>query len=1038
MFTFNVYTLKDEKNEKIDGTPVFPLGIGELLDERLNEAYITLVNSETPVFRPCTEVMVEVLNNNIPTQHYYFIVARDDASEMPIGSGLYKHDLYLIERTKLLEGVIGQTVTFTNTSQELQGTENSIVVTPVDMPDTFLANSEVTDGSPSATTSKLTSKLGELNPVEYKTPCTSGEPIVILSPSKVANVLIEHLSSTTEANGRTELSYYLGKGHGQHNTQVQCTIDGSTVTNEDYTNDITVTPKNSLVIEYTIAINFTYNLLGKNNRKNLLYKFSYSLAAVPNKYPMPRLTIADCINRCLELATPVYLGEERKYYLDPEQELEYSKIIAPEFTMTQATLREQLKTIGGYIHAEPRLLGGNGERKPGLKESQIIHFDKLGVSSVVNSPTTYVGNALTYDINQYCTQIDSTAQNIVNALNWAQGVVVSPSNNGIRTVRTETVNIRVQESNANVPTTFPIQSITKVECGIITSGTEETEMFDITPYVYEQTEYDANLTSYKGAYPRSKAYAIYYTIGQKNIKGLFYKASTEMSEVFGQYWTYYSIVNILSMVSGKNTGEIRDKFAGDYVGRLAFRVSYIPIYQTRVTHGKQMADGAEEYTQVYNQSENIIEARYYGENIKGAAARLGNIEQSRTYIVKDLADIPQVGVCVNVGTADEPNLYAISGVNAQIFPKHIKFSLALTKDFNRISEYVGISSVKRVYEVSERQAYLRNILLKEYAVVGEPIKASPGIFRDYSALTGTFKAQSDATLVSQVYAWGGTKSTPVGTDVTPLTKVALPVISSAFGNAMVFSWNYKDNYSAGEMVEWQSEANVSGWWQQDVPYCDYYGRMEWMNFALLARDGEDKERGAEAKNGAARRLPLLYSQTPATGVIGTNGTPYHIVKDSREIIQMNYELEFKSNLPYFVIGSALASNCPLVNAQSKGTTLVIFKDGRKIGKFDRAVDTTGASKWADTSFVMTPGVGTKIEFSMYANSELQSCSAWAIVTTPSTTEKEVDDGNGGKTTQTIYEGGEILIACNDPQRFAKECGRTFYITLVKNLKEANK
>ena len=1004
MFTFNVYTIKDEKYEKIDGTPVFPLGIGELLDERLNEAYITLVNSTTPVFRPCTEVMVEVLNNNIPTQHYYFIVARDDASEMPIGSGIYKHDLYLIERTKLLEGVLGQTVTFTNTG--MASASNVVVISPSVYGDKIDFDYSVLD---------ITSPI--LQNAEYH----------IRSVQSVADALISNYEAMAGGNVTIDLLEKYG------NFETKLTITDATPIVLNWNEEYYITPiRGNVELRYDMA--FTYRAASVPT----LYKtmtVTFSIAVVPNKYPIPRLTIADCINRCLELATPVYLGEERKYYLDPAQELEYSKIIAPEFTMTQATLREQLKTIGGYIHAEPRLLGGTGERKPGLKECQIIHFDKLGVSSVVDAPTTYVGNALTYDINQYCTQIDSTAQNIVNALNWAQGVVVSPSNNGIRAMRTETVNIRVQESNANVPTSFPIQSITKVECGIITSGSAETVMYDITPYVFEQTEYDANLTSYKGAYPRSKAYAIYYTIGQKNLKGVFYKASTEFSEVFGEYWTYYSIVNILAKVMGTGEGEVRNMFQGDYVGRLAFRVSYIPIYQTRVSHGKQYAESGQEYTQVYNQSENIIEARYYGENIKGAAARLGNIEQSRTYIVKDFDEIPQVGVCVNVGTDEVPNLYAISGVNAQIFPEHIKFSLALTKDFNRISEYVGISSVKRVYEVSERNAYLRNVLLKEYAVVGKKVEgAQPGVFRDYSALSGTFIHDSEVKTVSQVYAWGGIKGTPVGEDATPLTKVALPVISSAFGNAMVFSWNYKDNYSAGEKIEYQSESNVSGWWQQDVPYCDYYGRIEWMNFALIARESEDGERETTARNGAARRLPQLYSQKPTTANIGTNGTPYHIVKDSREIIQMNFELEFKSNLPYLIIGSALASNCPLVNAESKGTVLCIFTDGRKIGKFDRTVDTSsGTSQWGDTAYDLLSDGGVKIEFSRYAASTMQECSAWAIITNPSTTTIDVDDGSGGKTTQTIYEGGEILIACNDPVRFLEENERTVYITLVKNL-----
>jgi hypothetical protein len=148
---------------------------------------------------------------------------------------------------------------------------------------------------------------------------------------------------------------------------------------------------------------------------------------------------------------------------------------------------------------------------------------------------------------------------------------------------------------------------------------------------------------------------------------------------------------------------------------------------------------------------------------------------------------------------------------------------------------------------------------------------------------------------------------------------------------------------------------------------------------------------------------------------------------------MNFELEFKSNLPYLVIGSALASNCPLVNAESKGTVLCIFTDGRKIGKFDRTVDTSsGTSQWGDTAYELLSD-GVKIEFSRYAASTMQECSAWAITTNPSTTTIDVDDGSGGKTTHTIYEGGEILIACNDPARFLEENERTVYITLVKNL-----
>lgn len=54
---------------------------------------------------------------------------------------------------------------------------------------------------------------------------------------------------------------------------------------------------------------------------------------------------------------------------------------------------------------------------------------------------------------------------------------------------------------------------------------------DITPYVYEAADYGI-LKSNRGYYPNSKSFAVYYTQGQKNIKGLFYQAEDEVSQYF--------------------------------------------------------------------------------------------------------------------------------------------------------------------------------------------------------------------------------------------------------------------------------------------------------------------------------------------------------------------------------------------------------------------------------------------------------------------------------------------------------------------------
>lgn len=119
----------------------FPLKWADLLDERLDECRLTLKNckEETP-FQPlsvveitltvspsCKVTGVKTTNNALITQDYdgvnhtltqtmkkRYVIATDTVNEYPVGSGLYTHELYFIEETKLLEGFIGDSITFTN------------------------------------------------------------------------------------------------------------------------------------------------------------------------------------------------------------------------------------------------------------------------------------------------------------------------------------------------------------------------------------------------------------------------------------------------------------------------------------------------------------------------------------------------------------------------------------------------------------------------------------------------------------------------------------------------------------------------------------------------------------------------------------------------------------------------------------------------------------------------------------------------------------------------------------------------------------
>ncbi|MBQ3040845.1 MAG: hypothetical protein IJD42_04525 [Clostridia bacterium] len=128
---FSAYTKDANGNytQKITST-VFPFSASALLDERLNEAVIHTINDSVQSYKPTTEVMIEATDGT-NTKNYYYIVSNDIAQELPNGSGKYKHEIYLIERTKLLEGIYCQSLTFTNTKGNVY-TNNPVNVVPID------------------------------------------------------------------------------------------------------------------------------------------------------------------------------------------------------------------------------------------------------------------------------------------------------------------------------------------------------------------------------------------------------------------------------------------------------------------------------------------------------------------------------------------------------------------------------------------------------------------------------------------------------------------------------------------------------------------------------------------------------------------------------------------------------------------------------------------------------------------------------------------------------------------------------------------
>jgi hypothetical protein len=494
---------------------------------------------------------------------------------------------------------------------------------------------------------------------------------------------------------------------------------------------------------------------------------------------------------------------------------------------------------------------------------------------------------------------------------------------------------------------LPIYHIKSLTCGYVQADEVKIYPVEITQYVYESTHYFSQLSSFKpeGDYLRinTKETALYYTIGEKNIKGLFYKAPDAKNTAT---YSYFSIVNILFLCTDdddKTRDYIKDLIEGNPTG-LVFNIEYIPMCSATVSHEKQLYTEGHKYTQIYNQSENMVEAQYFGENVKGVAARLGNVEKERTYILDSYSSLPKVGQMLDG--------YAISALNVEVMPYHLKCTLGLSKDFNRISEYVGVSSIKRLYEVSERQVYNRDILLKEYLLITSDqnqtsddkcIGGVLGFFDSFANDAYNLKTQKITAVVTKGRSENNNEFG---------NRIVLPVTNYSLGNTAIFSFSFKDNYSAGISSKEglqidENSNNITGRWQIDEPYSDYWGRIHRLDFYLFAPTVDN---GVLTLN-HPYTLPLIDDDKISTNPLEPiskdvlygvtyarstkeDGNSLLLEKDSRETISITYEIEAKTDVPDLVIGPALMEQCRYTGGD-KRLCLVVFNSEFTGSKFDR-------------------------------------------------------------------------------------------------------
>lgn len=896
---------------------VFPIKLSKILDEQLDEASIALLRTKTPVIHPLTKIVIRIWNNDFPGRDITLnmLVTSDYSEEKIVGERRWNHRLMLIEETKFLEGFICRSQGYVNSLGRI-----------------------------------YTNAKNEVKPALEKTGGIGSIPEIqqsIYTPLLVGENSFPSLQSLFTWKA-TVSSYTVVIQNG---VEIKREKDVDTPIVVDLTNG-------------TVELIYHFDLLNSTGQLTVNGTATYLVNIASNVEPSPKWNARSVIERALMIAEPLRKGDTPKFHLNADQAKEFEKIETPEFQFTQSTLREILQGVGAYIHGEPRL---NGDE---------IYYDMYG-SGALNDVhyKNYAALSMRQDIEQYASGIDSSVDNFVNTVGRDSGVIIEPYDGGYKTLRTETLYARVEEGNMLISTQWPIYSISKVECGFV----GETTSADITPYIFESADY-ARMSSYSELYPESRAYALYYTIGEKNIYGLNFKEAHPISPAFKNY----AILNILRAATGdssltidegKENGE--DGYTEGGYPLLAFRVTYTPIFSARVQQSKAyIGELTAPRTLAYNQAQNVVEASYYGESMKGAIARMGNVEKTYTFVFAGLARIPKVWDLFD----DD---YYISTVDVEIQPESTKITLGLSQDFNRYSEFIGINTAKRVYEVSERQAYDSNLSYRDYVVIGDKVGSENTLF-DISRIATTFSQNFEIEPITLAIAQGEDDSENL------LAEIALPVQTAAFGNAAVMTFKYEDNYSAGNNVTWREQNNVQGWFTNGVAYSDVHGNMEYLH--LKYYEGGTIPATKEQQTQIGTSLPNATNITGrGQAYINTRERPLWVKKGSTEILSVTYQIDYVSNRKNIIIGSALAKNCVFVSGSQSGHGAVLYVLPQRLNKFRLKADLNGATQIYDYN-------GNSDGFYLIDGGiQFKPCKSPV---------------NGQSWVMTDKETGEVLIGCN--------------------------
>lgn len=522
------------------------------------------------------------------------------------------------------------------------------------------------------------------------------------------------------------------------------------------------------------------------------------------------------------------------YQFDDKSAVLAKDTTLPEVNFSQKSLWDALIFLCSFMGAIPTC------QAQADTPQFIVHLNLLGATTETEQESS---NLMTIynsrDMSECVTEIKNEYNNIINSTGVKTEYLHGCSPDESSFVSVDNMVFLTEERIDRV-----------ISFGIIDPALPEGQQYaDATDLFFNLVNYNqlsgfydiptlADSNSYNGTLP-NKGMCLYYENGTNKIGGLQYKCPDKFTSALSPTTiNCYAIKNFIWSAFHRKGSVADNPFHPETNKKACYAINpnsyifvlrYVPIVNAEVSITRQDLRKFDMNSKMYkyplyqqrNQADDYFcEAYKLGHKVWGELIRMSNTIYSVSDCFSDIAKIHNCGelyhinqkgrdVITGEGYHDE-NLYYINTVETEFTDSFIVQNITLSKDFNRISQYIGLDSSSRFYEVPEKYCdrYVKENaffhIFTEFDELPSFIKADIGkdssgkvTVTDYSDFSHAGKQMllnyilkkdnhyPEIVEITFVDFGGGSKT------------VVLPISVLPIGSNLQFNFRCKDNFSAG-------------------------------------------------------------------------------------------------------------------------------------------------------------------------------------------------------------------------------------------------